>query len=146
MISVCVRLRHIYSHIQTCTRNEALKLFEDMFSVDFSLNRTGIRSKGHHKLLCRHIQETFSPDWYYLSKFSADFLNIPVVQVSTSTKFVSHRSIRRPEAATVFVLFQILAEFQRWSYNKAWTSRKKGQISECSSGTSEYQCIIPTGI
>jgi hypothetical protein len=119
MISVCVRLRYIYSHIQTCTRNEAWKLFEDMFSVDFSLNRTGIRSKGHHKLLCRHIQETFSPDWYYLSKFSADFLNIPVVPVSTSTEFVSHRSIRRPEAATVFVLFQILAEFQGWSYSKA---------------------------
>jgi hypothetical protein len=119
MISVCVRLRHIYSHIQTCTRNEALKLFEDMFSVDFSLNRTGIRSKGHHKLLYRHIQETFSPDWYYLSKFSADFLNIPVVPVSTSTEFVSHRSIGRPEAAIVFVFFQILAEFQRWSYSKA---------------------------
>ena len=84
MISVCVRLRHIYSHIQTCTRNEALKLFEDMFSVDFSQKRIGIRSKGHHKLLYRHIQESFFPDWYYLSKFSTDFLNIPVVPVSTS--------------------------------------------------------------
>jgi hypothetical protein len=57
MISVCVRLRHIYSHIQTCTRNEALKLFEDMFSVNFSQSRTRTRRRGHHKLLCRHIQE-----------------------------------------------------------------------------------------
>jgi hypothetical protein len=41
MISVCVRLRHIYSHIQICTRNEALKLFEDMFSVDFLRTEQG---------------------------------------------------------------------------------------------------------
>jgi hypothetical protein len=69
MISVCVRLRHIYSHIQTCTMGDALKLFEDMFSVDFSQNRTGTRFRGHHKLLCRHIQEIFFSDWYYLFKF-----------------------------------------------------------------------------
>jgi hypothetical protein len=114
-----------------------------MFSVDFSQNRTGIRFKGHHKLLCCHTQETFSPDWYYLFKFSADFLNIPVVPVSTSTKFVSHRSIRRPEAAAVFVLFKSRLSFRRWSYSKACISMKKGQISEYSSGTSEYLRIVP---
>jgi hypothetical protein len=113
MISVCVRLRHIYSHIQTCTRNEALKLFEDMFSVNFSQNRTGTRFRGHHKLLCRHIQEILFSDWYYLLKFSCRFLNILVVPVSTSAQFLSYRCIKRPEAATVFVLFQIQAEFQK---------------------------------
>jgi hypothetical protein len=89
---------------QICTRNEALKLFEDMFSVDFSQSRTRTRFRGHHKLLCCHTQEIFFSDWYYLFKFFCRFLNIPVVPVSTSTKFVSYRSSRKTRAATVFVL------------------------------------------
>ena len=104
MISVCVRLRHIYSHIQTCTRNEALKLFEDMFSVDFSQNRTGTRFRGHHKLLCCHTQEIFFSDWYYLFKFFCRLLKVPVVPVSTSTEFANYRSNRKTRAATVCVL------------------------------------------
>jgi hypothetical protein len=99
MISVCVRLRHIYSHIQTCTRNEALKLFEDMFSVNFSQNRTGTRFRGHHKLLCRHIQEILFSDWYYLLKFSYRFLNILVVPVSTSAQFFSYRCIKKTRSS-----------------------------------------------
>jgi hypothetical protein len=97
MISVCVRLRHIYSHIQTCTRNEALKLFEDMFSVDFSQNRTGTRFRGHHKLLCCHIQEIFFSDWYYLFKFFCRFLNIQWYQsVPVHSSSVTGAS-KRPE-------------------------------------------------
>ena len=106
MISVCVRLRHIYSHIQTCTMGDALELFEDMFSVDFSQNRTGTRFRGHHKLLCRHIQEIFFSDWYYLFKFFCRCLNIPVVPVSTNTEFVSYRCIKRTRAAIMLHAFR----------------------------------------
>jgi hypothetical protein len=112
MISVCVRLRHIYSHIQTCTRNEALKLFEDMFSVNFSQNRTGTRFRSHHKLLCRHIQEILFSDWYYLFKFSCRFLNILVVPVSTSAQFFSYRCIKKTRAATAFMIFKSRFRFK----------------------------------
>jgi hypothetical protein len=104
MISVCVRLRHIYSHTQTCTMGDALELFEDMFSIDFSQGRTRTRFRGHHKLLCCHTQEIFFSEWYYLFKFFCRLLKVPVVPVSTSTEFVSYRSSRKTRAATVFVL------------------------------------------
>ena len=81
-----------------------MKLFEDMFSVDFSQNRTGTRFRGHYKLLYCHAQEIFFSDWYYLFKFFCRLLEVPVVPVSTSTKFVSYRSSRKTRAATVFVL------------------------------------------
>ena len=145
MISVCVRPRHIYSHIQTCTMGDALKLFEDMFSVDFSQNRTGTRFRGHHKLLCRHIQEIFFSDWYYLFKFSADFWIFqwyqPVPVHSSSVIGAS----KRPEATTVIVLPKFRLSFKRWSCCKTCISMERGnetQISEYSSGTSQYQCIV----
>jgi hypothetical protein len=112
MISVCVRLRHIYSHIQTCTMGDALKLFEDIFSVDFSQNRTGTRSRGHHKLLCCHTQEIFFSEWYYLFKFFCRLLKVPVVPVSTSTEFISYRCIKKTRAATVFVLSKSRLSFK----------------------------------
>ena len=60
MIFVFVRLRHIYSHIQTCTRNEALKLIEDMISVIFCTTEQEARFRGHPKIICCHNRKFLS--------------------------------------------------------------------------------------
>jgi hypothetical protein len=81
---------------------EALKLIEDMISVDLFQARTKARFRGHPKILCCYTQEVFFSGRYYLFEFFCRLLNVPVVPVSTSTEFISYRFIRKTRAAAIF--------------------------------------------
>jgi hypothetical protein len=53
--------------------SEALKLIEDMISVDLFQARTKARFRGHPKILCCYTQEVFfSQDGIICSNSSAD--------------------------------------------------------------------------
>jgi hypothetical protein len=73
-----------------------------MISVDLFQARTKARFRGHPKIICCYTQEVFFSEQYYLFKFFCRFLSVPLVPVSTSTEFISYRSIRKTREATMF--------------------------------------------
>jgi hypothetical protein len=75
-----------------------------MISVDLFQTRTKARFRGHPKIIYCYAQEVFFSERYYLFKFFCRFLSVPLVPVSTSTEFISYRSIRKTKAATIFSL------------------------------------------
>jgi hypothetical protein len=139
MISVCVRLRHIYSHIQICTRNEALKLFEDMFSVDFlrTEQESGPRviisySAVIHRrfsLQTGIIRSSFLQIFWIFQWYQS----VPVPSSSVTGPPKDQKQLQ------CSCFFNSRLSFRRWSYSKACILMKKGniaQVSEYSSGTS----------
>jgi hypothetical protein len=93
--------------------SEALKLIEDMISVDLFQARTKARFRGHPKIICCYTQEFFFSERYYLFKFFCRLLSVTVVPVGTSTEFSSYRFIRKTRAATIFAPFKSRLNFKR---------------------------------
>ena len=130
MISVCVRLRHIYSHKSDLYQGWS---FEADWRHDFSWSFFGQnkdRFRGHPKIICCYTQEVFFSERYYLFKFFCRFLSVPLVPVSTSTEFISNRFIRKTRETTIFAPFKSRLTFKRQFHSKTCIKMGIGNLTQ----------------